>query len=473
MNETQWYYAKDNNPIGPISEAELDQLARLGELRPTDMLFRDGTSRWIPASSVKDLFPIPQTITEQGGIPPFTRLLERCARSAWHHVRRAFAWDLRGIVVVDEERAHFAATGAHHPDLQRYLAWRRSVLFVVCLPVAFLALLSMADNMGGDHTFLSGLGRLWLAVQILVPFALPVSVIAAAIMWSNQRVSRSLIVYGWAISFLVPLALLLVPAHWLLDFHLSKGPDKGKAELVANFGFGLYAFTLLCLVLPIFTVSMAFGVQRACLRLKTLFPESILPGLFLVMAAPVFPLVLLPFFVLVQQLASNWLLVLGMLLLMSSPLVYLIKAKLFVRLLMPPEAFESMWRARWVALSLFWLGVLLLVAYAMNRVWLVPKLGGVDELFTSIDRKTLLGFGADTSLMRPWDWRLVRWLVIETVARSMFTTVLVADLLVRINQAVWSYNRDLSLSPRSKVYDLLMTSMEQEAPSRDETLPPQ
>src|SRR5262249_11851393 len=155
----------------------------------------------------------------------------------------------------------------------------------------------------------------------------------------NQRVSRRLIPWGWAVSFLGPILLLLTPARWLFDVDQLGGQQA--AERGVEFGFGIVIFTLLCITLVVFVVSMSFGVQRACLRLKTLVPESSVPGLFLAAAAPVFALVLLPFFALVNQVASSPLLFLGMLLLMGSPLVYLFCARLFTRPLINPQDFSK------------------------------------------------------------------------------------------------------------------------------------
>jgi len=52
-----WYYAKDGQQQGPVSGAELKQLAAKGQLKPDDLVFPEGGTQWVEASTVKGLFP--------------------------------------------------------------------------------------------------------------------------------------------------------------------------------------------------------------------------------------------------------------------------------------------------------------------------------------------------------------------------------------------------------------------------------
>jgi hypothetical protein len=52
-----WYYAKNGQQKGPISPAELKKLATSGEIAPTDLVFQEGGTQWVEASTVKGLFP--------------------------------------------------------------------------------------------------------------------------------------------------------------------------------------------------------------------------------------------------------------------------------------------------------------------------------------------------------------------------------------------------------------------------------
>ena len=53
----QWHYEHDGQQLGPISPEALKQLARAGQITPTDLIWQEGTDRKVPASRAKGLFP--------------------------------------------------------------------------------------------------------------------------------------------------------------------------------------------------------------------------------------------------------------------------------------------------------------------------------------------------------------------------------------------------------------------------------
>ena len=57
MAEQLWFYAKNDEQLGPVSTAELKKLAGAGELAPDDLVWREGLDDWSPASKLKGLFP--------------------------------------------------------------------------------------------------------------------------------------------------------------------------------------------------------------------------------------------------------------------------------------------------------------------------------------------------------------------------------------------------------------------------------
>ena len=56
MAEHEWYYAAGGNQAGPVGSDELKRLAASGELKPTDLVWRDGLADWTPASKIQGLF---------------------------------------------------------------------------------------------------------------------------------------------------------------------------------------------------------------------------------------------------------------------------------------------------------------------------------------------------------------------------------------------------------------------------------
>ena len=51
-----WYYAQGGQQFGPVSSRQLKRLAAGGQLRPTDLIWKDGIADWTPALKLKGLF---------------------------------------------------------------------------------------------------------------------------------------------------------------------------------------------------------------------------------------------------------------------------------------------------------------------------------------------------------------------------------------------------------------------------------
>src|SRR4051794_18989646 len=52
-----WYYARGGHQIGPVPGAVLKQLAAAGDLLPTDLILKAGSTQWRPAGAASGLFP--------------------------------------------------------------------------------------------------------------------------------------------------------------------------------------------------------------------------------------------------------------------------------------------------------------------------------------------------------------------------------------------------------------------------------
>jgi len=51
-----WYYTRDGKAMDPVSEAELKKLAASGDLKPTDLVWKEGMAQWVRAGSAKELY---------------------------------------------------------------------------------------------------------------------------------------------------------------------------------------------------------------------------------------------------------------------------------------------------------------------------------------------------------------------------------------------------------------------------------
>lgn len=62
----QWFYARNNEQIGPVSQVEFDQLVQTGIIGPDTLVWREGMAAWQSFRSVQSP-PPPPTL---GGLPP-------------------------------------------------------------------------------------------------------------------------------------------------------------------------------------------------------------------------------------------------------------------------------------------------------------------------------------------------------------------------------------------------------------------
>lgn len=50
-----WYYSKNRQQQGPISEEQLRQLAATGQLQPSDLVWKHGMDQWAEARKLKGI----------------------------------------------------------------------------------------------------------------------------------------------------------------------------------------------------------------------------------------------------------------------------------------------------------------------------------------------------------------------------------------------------------------------------------
>ncbi|HZY89790.1 MAG TPA: hypothetical protein VFE78_33520, partial [Gemmataceae bacterium] len=277
-------------------------------------------------------------------------------------LRRAFAWDLSGAAVSPIELDRLVRRGVAQDTLQRYLVWRRSLLLAVVLPLVFSASLQTLNELE-DLEALNWLGDAVVCLDLLAAYLLPATALAAGLLWSRPRLSYRLLLAGWAVGFAVPILTALLPLRWLLVIPTEYGEFVTRAARVGTDVVAgvLYYFALMPTVL-----SLIPGGLRACVRIKSLLPGSTLPGWFLVAGAPLYVLLVLVLFVAVNQVIGNLLLLAGVALLLSAPLIYLARAPLFVRPL-PAAGRAALSRVQWAYLGCTFLGAALLVAYLLTK----------------------------------------------------------------------------------------------------------
>ena len=172
-----------------------------------------------------------------------------------------------------------------------------------------------------------------------------------------------------------------------------------------------------------------------------LLPAAVLPGWLLVAAAPFNGLLMLITFVALAQVASSPLLLAGMVLWLAAPLVYLARARLYIR---PIASADELRGARRVQ-AFAWV-------LALGSAGCLIAFAATGEAFGL----RLVGLDAKTSLVRPW--QVVRY-ALDFSGRALFVTVLGADVLLQATLSAWREQRAFTVQPASMDFDRLMEQL--------------
>jgi WD40 repeat protein len=138
MTAERWYIGRANKQrYGPYTFGELNGLARAGELLPTDMLLPEGASKWVPASSVPELFPAQSAtrpftlkifVSSPGDVAEERFLTEKVIqrlRTAYQHAcaLEPIFWEHEPLVATDTFQAQL--TSPQETDIVICILWSR------------------------------------------------------------------------------------------------------------------------------------------------------------------------------------------------------------------------------------------------------------------------------------------------------------------------------------------------------------
>jgi hypothetical protein len=483
--EAEWYYARDGVQTGPVPFDELKAAVAAGKLGPGDLVWTDGMADWAAARTVPGLFtgpppppapsaqPEPLSLSVGGSLPSEPEPLPldddyrpgrgwRGEASGAEFValvreffRRTVAANPAAIAVSPDEETRLTGAGVQDPVARRFAVWRRAVLWVSVLPTGFAALfglITVIDMDKDEKQSLTGFGIFLQYIQALSLFALPVCAALAALAYDRLAASTRLVLRGGLIAFGMPILVAFVPADAMIVIETGSEVQKEVARAGAGFLLGIMFYLML---MPT-VLSLLPAVSRACGRVKTFLPESLVPGWGLVASVPLCVLLTLATFVLLYHLAGNFLLMVGLLLWIGSPLLYLTQFRLLTRPVTDRRDMESLARTQQLVLAMIAGGVLLIVIYLFTA-----KFAGM----------ALMGFDKDKSLFRPWNLDLHKFWI-EYLGRSLFLTVLFADLMVRMALSVWREERAFAGTAGAAAFDQTMSGLGAAvAPTRPEPLP--
>ncbi len=475
----RWHLGRSGQTFGPYTWSQVVEMARSGQILPADLLWQEGsTASWAPASTFGNRLvfggaappmppppPPPGTPPRSGGqefrtfvgtLPPGGGApggdkVKIFGKRLGFHSRRAAAWNLHDIEVAENETKELIRLGVDDEEARRFHAWRRSVLAVTIwggVIAATLGTLTTLAALGAQpdpnqpqqQPQLSELGNFLEIVRVVSLWFIPVFAYRAAKAWAKHKRSRRLLAIGWVVSFATPLLLALIPAHWRYNLE-GGGFDRAQAEASLRLLGAIASYvTLMPAVLALIP-----GIMRACLRIKVLLPQSILPGWFLVGMAPFWMFLFLVVFVTINQIAGDAMLILGILAITAAPGLYLLHVALITRPISTKEELQKLLAIQKQVRIVLVIGVVFLLIWLFTATVFGKSLVGTDEM---------------TSHMRPWNLDLLAF-PIEYATHSLFTMALAADLFMVMNLSVWVHTRQFVASPEAKDYDRRMTEIEE------------
>ncbi len=169
----EWYYTTNGTRRGPVSGEELSRLARSGQLRATDLVWREGMPDWIPLGQAKELFD-----GERASTPP---PLPRQARST------ATAKTSR-----EEQDSAPQSQAGDSVDWQRLGLWRFGVVYAaviltfVMLGVCGGLLGKLAAENEGKPVPWDGLAAFAFVFALAAGLAICVLPLAAGHVWKQD-----------------------------------------------------------------------------------------------------------------------------------------------------------------------------------------------------------------------------------------------------------------------------------------------
>lgn len=280
-------------------------------------------------------------------------------------------------------------------------------------------------------------------VHLISLYSLPIAALVVILNWTRFGFTFRLLAATFVFSFVMPIVLSFCPWSWWEPENVIAASEMTNADKLQRVADGLVeGLRYLGMLLPA-VLSLLPGVQKACIRVKSLLPQATLPGWYLAAASPFYGLFLLVVSVAANQLFGDPLLLAGLLLFIGSSLIFGIRMDVFTRPLVNEKDYRQMFRVQKVAgMMTMAAGVLILIFVQSHDVF------GVR----------LLGLDSKTSLLQPID---LLELFLETIGRAMFMTVLGADFFMRMNLAAWKSTRDFRGSEDEAQYDATMSALQE------------
>jgi hypothetical protein len=220
-------------------------------------------------------------------------------------LRRAFRLYIDPREVTDAERAALEAQSPPitDPDVQGFLAWRRSVHLVVAvaiLPLVLFQVINLAKS-GNNSGALNAL----FVLHLLIDVGFTVLLWTQLGRWTRWQKQRRILLLGWLAFFLMPFVLYLYPLRSAMDDALAQGVADPRTRQLTSIVVGMAASIGAMIELAPKAISLMPGLLRGALTSKLLFPGASGPGWLVLVLAPIYALLMYVVLIVPYQLTGS------------------------------------------------------------------------------------------------------------------------------------------------------------------------
>jgi hypothetical protein len=285
-------------------------------------------------------------------------------------LRRAFRLRIDPSEVLESERATLRA--AYPPvtdaNLSAFLAWRRSVLFLVAVALIPLTLLGLYDSYRGT------------AVPLPIRMVRLGPALAEGIFclvcwrqlrrWANWRMQRRRLFYGWLLFLLAPFFVFVYPLRSVFEDMLAHKQSIIASMIAMGFQGGYkravlpYFFPMLAIIqLAPKAISLMPGLVRSSMVIKLLFPGSSAPGWLIALAAPMYAVFAYTILIIPYQLTGSIWFIIGIFGIVTGQILLARAGYALARPLTEAQTIVQIKRVRaWYISVMFSSGVLIIIA---------------------------------------------------------------------------------------------------------------
>ncbi len=284
-------------------------------------------------------------------------------------MRRAFRLRIEPSEVLPAERSSLerATPPIVDANLQAFLAWRRSVLFLVACALVPLAVVGITDALRSTQW------RAIFFVKFVPAFAELLFLLicwSQLKRWASWRTQRRKLFWGWLLFMLSPFIVFVYPLETIVsDIKRMEGAG-GVRDFLAHYGVsGAYkraiepfVFSMIAMLqLAPKAISLMPGLIRSSLVIKLLFPGVSSPGWLIVMASPMYALLAYVILIIPYQFTGSGYFVAGILGVVAAQAVLARSGFQLARPQTEAEAFAHIKRVRLYYMIVMWISAVLIV----------------------------------------------------------------------------------------------------------------